>query len=202
MAEQHSITVTRALVELKTVDRRIKKAREGCVLVTYKSGSEDTPKNKITESKLQQVTDLIERRKALKAAIVKSNAITAVKIGDREYTVAEAIERKSSIAYEKDLLRDMKVQLGNVTRQVEVFNEKVQTKLDGMLEKSFGSNQKANADELKAFSESYLRSNRAEIVDPLDLGERIEKLETKIVDFEAEVDLVLSESNATTTIQV
>lgn len=202
MAEQHSITVTRALVELKTVDRRIKKAQEGCVFVTYKSGSEDTPKNKITESKLQKVTDLIERRKALKAAIVKSNAITTVKIGDREYTVAEAIERKSSISYEKELLRDMKVQLGNVTRQVEVFNEKVQAKLDGMLEKSFGSNQKASADELKAFSESYLRSNRAEIVDPLDLGERIEKLETKIVDFESEVDLVLSESNATTTIQV
>lgn len=198
----HSITVTRALVELKTIDRRIKKAREGAVFITYKCGTEENSKQKITDTRLQQLTDLIEHRKKLKAAIVKSNATTMVTIGKHEYTVAEAIERKTSIEYEKELLRDMKTQLGNVTRQVESFNEKVQTKLDGMMEKSFGGNQKTNAEELKSFSESYLKTNRAEIVDPLSLAERIEKMETRIMDFESEVDLILSESNATTKITV
>ena len=89
------ITITRALVELKTVDKRIEKALEGAVFITHKCASDENPKHKITENRLQQVTDLIERRKNLKAAIVKSNATTKVVIDSNEYTVAEAIERKN-----------------------------------------------------------------------------------------------------------
>jgi hypothetical protein len=197
---EHSITVTRALVELKTLDKRIKKACQGAVFISYKCGTEDNAKQKITENRLQQITDLVEYRKKLKAAIAKSNASTVVTIAKKQYTVAAAIEYKSGIDYEKSLLNDMKAQLGDVTRQVENFNERVQSKLDGMMEKSFSGNQKTNPDELKSFGEAYLKTNRAIIVDPLQLAEKCEKLEDKILEFEAEVDLVLSESNATTKI--
>ncbi len=202
MPEEHSITVTRGLVELKTLDRRIKKALDSAVFITYKCKSEDSTKEKITDTKCQQITDLIERRKNLKAAIVQSNAITKVVISKNKYSVAEAIERKNSIAYDQSLLNEMKEQLGYVTSRVEIYNEKVQGKLDGMLEKSFGSNQKTNVAELQSFSESYLKSNRAEVVDPFKLSEKIEKLEDDIMKFESEVDLILSESNATTRIVV
>ena len=200
--DDRSITITRALVELKTIDKRIQKALDGAVFVTYRAGSEENPRQKITSTRYQQITDLIEYRKKLKAAVVRSNAATIVVIGKETYTVAGAIERKNSIQYDQMLLNTMRNQFGDVTRQVETHNEKVQTKLDGMLEKSFGSNQKSNFDELKSFSESYLRSNRAEVIDPLGLGEKTEKLDDRIVKFESEVDLVLSESNATTRIIV
>lgn len=202
MSENNSITITRALVELKTLDSRISKAMRDAVFLTYKCNNEETPKEKVTENRYQQITDLIEYRKKLKGAIVRSNAATTVVIGKKEYTAAEAIERKSSIEYERKLLNAMKTQLGNASKQLEVYNEKVQGKLDGILEKSFGSSQKGNLDELKSFSESYLKTNRAELVDPLNLSEKISKLEDQIVNFSSEVDLILSESNATTRVVV
>ena len=42
-----------------------------------------------------KVTDLINRRNAIKRAVVLSNATTKIKVGNEEYTVAEAIEMKN-----------------------------------------------------------------------------------------------------------
>ena len=197
-----NITITRALVELKTLDSRIEKAKRDAIFISYKCNSEENTKDKITPNKLQQINDLIAYRNRVKAAIIHSNATTTVVISKKEYTVAEAIERKSSISYERELLATLKTQLGQVTRQIENHNADLRKKADSMIEKSLGSNQKTNTDELKSFTESYISANRAEIVDPLGIAKRIEDLEEHIVNFDSEVDLVLSESNATTKITV
>lgn len=196
------ITITRALVELKTLDSRIQKAKRDAVFVSYKCNNEENTKDKITHNKLQQITDLIAYRNRVKAAIIKSNATTVVVIGKKEYTVAEAIERKNSIGYDRDLLNTLKTQLVTVTKQVENHNADLRKKVDGMIEKSLGSNQKTNTDDLKSFTEAHIMTNRAEIVDPLSIAKRIDDLEEHIVNFDSEVDLVLSESNATTKITV
>ena len=129
----NSITITRALVELKTLDKRIEKAQRDAVFVTYKCESDENPKQKITENLYQKTRDLIEYRKRLKAAIVQSNATTTVHIGREEYTAAEAIERKTSIKYEKNLLNKMKTQLGDVIKQVERHNQKARETVDQMI---------------------------------------------------------------------
>jgi hypothetical protein len=202
MAETGSISVTRALVELKTLDSRIQKAMTNAVYVTYQIQNEDAPRSQVTENLYQKARDLIDYRKRLKGAIVRSNATTPVNIGGVEYTVAEAIERKNSIKYEKTLLQTMKQQLGSVTRTVENYNQSVQRKLDNLLQESFKSSQKTNLDEMKNFSETYMRSNRAEVVDPLRLSVKINELEEQILKFESEVDVALSEMNSKTTIRV
>jgi hypothetical protein len=198
----NSITITRALVELKTLTARIEKAERQCVFISVKSQNDQAPKEKITENHYQKLMDLISYRKKLKSAVVLSNARTQVQIEANRYTVAEAIERKESISYEKTLLAQMKLQLTRATQEVENYNVQVQKKLDKLLEVSFGSNQKNNLEEMKTFSENFLRTNRYELVDPMRLAEKIDQLEDQIIKFESEVDLVLSESNATTKIVV
>ena len=131
-----SITVTRGLVELKTIDSRIKKALNAACFVTYKTGASD-PKKKITPNHFQKITDMIEYRNRLKAAVVQSNAVTKVTINGQDYTVAEAIERKNSIEYQKNLLRALREQLSEANNYIERYNPKVQARLDAMLEKSF-----------------------------------------------------------------
>ena len=78
--------------------------------------------------------DLIRNRNTLKAAIVKSNAITYLEIGDKTMTVAEAIERKNSIQYEKDLLLAMKAQYASATVTVNKENTKVDNKVDELIQ--------------------------------------------------------------------
>ena len=200
--EKSGITITRALVELKTLDSRIQKTVRDSVYVSYKCSGDENAKKKVTPVLQQKVVDLIAYRNKLKAAIVHSNAETRVMIDKNEYSVAECIERKASISYEKMVLSEMKSQLASATNDVENFNNQVQKKLDKLLEVSFGSNQKTNVDDMKTFSDNYVKANRAELVDPMKIAEKIDLLEDQIVKFESEVDLVLSESNATTYIKV
>ena len=116
------ITVTEGLNKLKLYDSKIKKAIDNLKLIGAKKKSVDkvgvvNVEKFIADAKAahQSIMDLIRNRNTLKAAIVKSNAITYLEIGDRKMTVAEAIERKNSIQYEKELLLAMKAQYGSAT---------------------------------------------------------------------------------------
>ena len=96
------MTVHKALAELKVIDSRISKAiNEGAYVVANKHSNEKIHGKTINDFKEymkschNKVTDLINRRNAIKRAVVLSNATTKIKVGNDEYTVAEAIEMKN-----------------------------------------------------------------------------------------------------------
>ena len=99
MATKEQMTVHKALAELKIIDSRIENAISGGTYVVANKHS-NTKIHGVTidefktqmKSDFQKVTDLIARRNAIKRAVVASNATTKVKVGNVEYTVAEAIE--------------------------------------------------------------------------------------------------------------
>lgn len=200
------MSITEALVELKTLDARINKsiAIRWCGVVKCKD--EKDPKTlEIAESikaKYQSVTDLIEERAKIKSAIVKSNAVTEVTVAGETMTVAEAIERKSSIDYEKDLLSEMQTHLIGCMSEVGNENRKVATRFDAILEKLVGSDRNNISEEHKAIAETYRQANEVMLLDPLNLESKIEALEKKITDFESNIDVALSMSNATTFIYI
>ena len=184
-------------LEVKFVGSRKKSADK--VGVTSLANFEDRAK-----SGYQSVTDLINNRKAIKAAIVQSNATTKVDIGGKTYTVAEAIEHKSSIEYERMLLNTLKRQWADVTDNITRENVRVDNQVDKMLEAFVGidSDKKVSEADLAAISEPYRAKNEWVIVDPLDLYKKIQSLEAEIDAFEAEVDVKLTISNSITYIEV
>ena len=102
MATKEQMTVHKALAELKVIDSRINNAiRSGTFVVANKHSNDKIHGVTINEFKnsmksdFQKVSDLIARRNAIKKAVVASNAVTKVKVGDTEYTVATAIEMKN-----------------------------------------------------------------------------------------------------------
>ena len=95
------ITITKGLSQLNLLDKWIASAiQTGGFVAYYRPGqtlqgatlSADDIKKK-TMSSFQSVKDLIARRDKIKAAIVISNAITKVRIGNTDITAA-AIEKK------------------------------------------------------------------------------------------------------------
>lgn len=194
-------TITRALVELKTLEKRIEKliAESRFIAITYKG----FPGDEVDTGKYQSIRDLIARRDKIKRAIIRSNGQVKVMISKRTYTVQEAIDRKASIQWEKTLLRKMQEQRSLMLNEMERHNTGVQSKLDKLLESQFGSkDSKSNKDDLASISDSYRKSNLATLVDPLQLDKEIEKLSLLIEEFEKEVDFVLSESNALTKVKI
>ena len=205
------ISIARGLAELKLLHGRIERAISGANLISsYKKSAKkinniDTPAefSEKAEASYQSINDLIERRKKIKSAIVASNAITMIKIADKEMTVANAIERKESISYEMSLLAHMENQYRNSLANCQRANDMVQIKLDELLLTTLGKEgkQKATTDEVEAISKPYLEQNQHEILDVLKLGDKIKDLKESIEKFNSEVDFVLSESNVITKIE-
>jgi dGTP triphosphohydrolase len=203
------MTITRALVELKTLNKRIMSAIDVLNPVTVVTGK-NIPRGfetrndfeKEVNSKFESVNTLIARRKQIKSGIVTANAATYVEIAGVKMTIAEAIERKTSIALENALLHKLSSTYALNLKNHEQMEMKCNEQLHRLLEVNFGKDSKAKTEEVDAITKPYLENNAPKFIDPLDVKKKIEELENSISKFVAEVDVVLSEANAKTEIEV
>lgn len=204
MKEARKITVTEGLSELKLLDARIVKAIGKPWAMVNIIRDKNAPKEfaKKVKAQYQSVTDLMEQRDRIKSAIVVSNATTRIKVGDMEMTVAEAIEKKSSIEYEKRLLGSFKDSFTSGQNLVNERNAIAQRNVDALLEKLASTTREDLSAAQKTLSENYMEQNGYELVDPLVLEKKIAELDERIDTFEKNVDIALSLSNATTFIEV
>lgn len=201
--------VTQALNELKLLDSRIKKEISGTVFVTAAKTAEKkvnsyTTKEEFTESAksaYQSVTDLINRRAKIKAAIVASNAATTVTINDEKMTVAEAIELKTSIEYEVKMLNTLQNQLNKAESAAVQQNLSLEDRIDNYIEAMMGKEAKGKKDDYTEMIEPIREANEYSLVDPLKVKDKIEKLGKRIDGFNSEVDSVLQISNCVTWIE-
>jgi len=118
-------------------------------------------------------------------------------------TVAEAIERKSSIELDKSLNRRMREQYFGNKQGVESHNQKATDTANQQVEKMLGTDTEGDksAQAKTLFDVSY-DANKAELLAPPDIEAQIEKDQDAIDKFESEVDFILSESNTKTMISV
>lgn len=204
----NKMTIHRALVELKTLNKRINSVvNEGTFIQVNKKSNkkingmtiEDFKKDVVSAS-YDRVISLIDRRNAIKSAIVASNAKTKVKIGDYDMTVAEAIERKTSIVFEESLLNRMKAQYNHCVARLNTENGNLPTMFEKYLQ-TFGGKEAMQPEVVEEHRKNYYGANECELVDPLQLEKKIRTFETEITSFLNDVDATLSESNATTFIE-
>ena len=205
--DMEKMLVTVALNELKLLDSRIIKEidRGSFISSAKKSSPKVSPamsKEEFIEeakSKFNSVKDLIERRAKIKAAIVDSNAKTEVEIDGVKMTRADAIERKSSINYEKLMLNELNIH----TAKVNSSNYEVDNKIDSLVQAAYGKEGKNNIkqEDYDAIAKPYREANEWDIVDPLNLKDVIEEMEKRIDGFESNVDSALQISNCTTYIE-
>lgn len=197
------ITITRALVELKTLSKRIQKLTSSTTFVSTRVlGRSWRDHTDETKSNFQALRALIDRYEKIKFAILQSNATTQVSIGGITYTVAEALAKKETMTHQISLFNELRQQRVNATATVENHTQDVQRKLDSLLERNFSNDKKVEETDIKTITEAFLRNNRIEEVDPLHIDAVIKDLEDEIQSFGKEVDFTLSESNAVTKIVV
>ncbi|WP_342533451.1 hypothetical protein MHB40_21620 [Lysinibacillus sp. FSL K6-0057] len=209
MTEMKKLSIHRALTELKMLNLRIEAATNevSAVVANRKSnckinGVDIHEYEKQMQASYDKVVGLMSYRNKIKALVVQSNANTKVMVGKEEMTVAEAIERKQSIQYEKNLLEIIQHQHRSAINTVAKENDALPGKLETYLINILGNKDKQSPEEVKLHTETFMKRNEFEIIDPLNAKQQIERLSNRIEEFETEVDAVLSESNATTFIEV
>lgn len=216
MATKEQMTVHKALAELKVIDSRINNAiRSGTFVVANKHSNDKIHGVTINEFKnsmksdFQKVSDLIARRNAIKKAVVASNAVTKVKVGDTEYTVATAIEMKNHGMEFKNTFKKC------LESQYAVAKNELDKNSGGPLEKRAenyvlsviqaqpkDSKMAVDSEAMKNLRAQYIKDNTYDIIDPIGVKDAIEQLDNEISSFITEVDAALSVSNALTVLDI
>lgn len=205
-------SITRALNELKLLDSRINRAISESKLASIQIGKKlidghITPEQYEASAKasIAAIEALIARRDEFKSKIVKSNAITEVVFpSGRKMTVAEVIERKTSIIYRKNYLNNMRIQYNSAVNALQREQQTVKLNLEKRIENILGKGDalKGKDAEIEAITKSFMAENEPKLVNPVNLQVLIVKLTEEIEEFENEADFLLSESNTRTDIEI
>lgn len=206
------MTVHKALCELKTLDSRITKCVNDTQYV-FANKHSNAKVNGMSVSAYceeikagyQRVNDLMNRRNAIKRAIVLSNATTIVTVGGKEYTVAEAIEMKNhGVPLMQSLLKRMERDNRAARNEANDNNgEMLEMRADEYIKSLYGSTDMKNiSDEIKKVRADFIAAQTYEIVDPINIKDEMGKLEDNINSFMVDIDSALSVSNALTEITI
>lgn len=207
--ETVKMTVHEALCEVKVADKRIYDAIQSTPICIENKASNSKIKgvdiqDYINQSKsgYQRIMDLIRRVEAIKAALSLSNAKTKITVDGKEMTVAEGIYMmQHGLEHKERLLMRMEHQYAEASTDASIKNQELQDRLDKFIAGTFGNKEKANPEDIKVASEVFIKQNTYELIDPLNVKEKIEELRTEIDSFKAHIDSALQISNATTFIE-
>lgn len=207
-----TMTIHRGLAEINVLENRILKAiseakfcaaakqsmkkLNGVPIEDYKKGA---------QSSLDSIKDLITRHDAIKRAISKSNAETHVTIDGIVYTVAEAIYmNQHGIEFKRELLAMMERQYSSAIATIEMANARLSDRADSYVANTVSASDKSNmdTDTLRDTRDSYIERETMVLIDGIDIKKAKDELAAKIDKFKAEVDAVLSTSNAITEITI
>lgn len=204
------LTLHRALSELKTIDKRIvdtiNKINPVEIYQKDKKIKGFIEKDKFEEqakSDFDSILSLIKRKNTIKCAIVLKNAETKVTVNQQEMSIAEAITYKDLLLFKKSLIDKLKLQFTAVKASLEKRNFEVSQQLQSNIEAMLGKdNVKSNKEDIETIAKPFLSMNEWHLSDPLDIEKKITGLEEEYNKFYSEVDSVLSEINAVTTIEI
>lgn len=213
---KETMTVHKALAELKVMDSRIAKSiQEGSYIVANKHSNEKIKGMTIADYKdfmkasHNKVTDLINRRNAIKRAVVLSNANTIVTIGDKTMTVCEAIEYKNhgmdfKTAYLRTLATQNAVAQNELIRHSgETLEKEAERYVLAVIQAQPKDNKMSvDSEAMKKLREEYIKNNTYDLIDPLNVAKMIQEMTDEIDAFNTEIDAALSVSNALTIVEI
>lgn len=203
------ISVHKALVELKTLDKKIKDKIDDLIyFIPLRENNQKfngTPIEEIKQNekeKFQSVMTLINRREAIKRALSLSNATTKIKVQGKEYSVSEAIEMKNTGILNYSYLTTMIKKIYDATGvKVNLMNKDIEQRADNYVFALFGKESKVNNDDVDKAREDYIKANTNKVVDLLNYKETLKTIEEFVDGFFNEIDAALSVSNAITEIE-
>jgi hypothetical protein len=207
-----TISLTRALAEVKTLEDRIQKAILTAKFIDVVQGTAETPVDRAFRSKeelaariqgdFQSIEALAARRAAMKAAITKANVVTLVKVGERTMTIADAVALKQALFLHQLLLDAMKQSQLQGTRQVEVLAKQLDEKIERLVQNSFQNVSKVSEEQFQSVRKPQAEAFEPKLLDPLRLNDKIRALESQLEDIQLNLDFALSEVNARTDVEI
>lgn len=213
------ITIHRALSQLKTTQARIEDKLEKDLYISSTIGKTNMAEGRPVDAVKREILanfdsmeQLLKNFQTLKLAIIRSNSgiteeSTNIKTGtveDLTLTVAEAIAiQKYVLPLRERFVRRLEAQLNSAKRTVEMANTQANNEITSVLD-ALSNKDSKNLDpsQVNTITEAYQQNKFRQLVDPLDLAEKIRKAHDNLDALSVGIDAFLSESNAISHINV
>lgn len=206
-----TMTIHRALSELKVLDDRITKllseakfcgAAKNCMQKLGGVTIEEYKQN--AQAIYDKITDLMARQAAIKRGVSESNAVTHAVVCGHDYTIAQLIwMNQHGIDFKSALLNVLERQYANAVAVTEAANSKLSDRADDFIKNNSSADKSSmDVDAIRDMRESYIERETMQLVDGINIKKTKEALADEINKFKAEVDAVLSTSNAMTEITI
>lgn len=199
-----TMKVLEAIGQLKIQEDRFFKAMRGMKLITANrqsakkvDGMKLEDFTNLAKSSYDSTTKLLDRYLAMKKAINEFNASTKITICGEEMSVAAALYIKEHGIHQKKQLLDL------LSQQLYEAESRMRSENGDKLEDAAERNAKqrfegdTKADGYLDFLNQYKEDNQYILIDPLNIRDKIAKLEDWISKFESGVDTQIQIANAT-----
>lgn len=208
---KETMTVHEALCKLKISERRIEDMFIKNVPFISCKQKADTKINGVSEDEARatyqgnfdKLKGIMDEVNAIKAALSLSNASTKITVNGQEMTIAEAIYYlDKGLVMKKRVLKFMQDQYNKAVNFANDKNNRLDDQVERYLSSLYGSKEKVSKDEIEETGKKYREMHTYELVDPVNLKDRIDEMSAWINEFESSVDSAIQTSNATTYITV
>lgn len=205
------MSITKALAEVKKINEKLNELRDVTVASVEKGNTNQFVKAKglgtpeefkaNTKGLLDKVRDLIERRNVIKLAIAKANLTTEVVVNGKKMSIIQAIDTKDILWKQINIYTKW---ISDFVKADEVIQEQevvIQNLTQQSVNAAFGSNQQTKPQVTKDMEASYRAIYEGKICSNYT-REQIQKLKDEATEAVSEIDMILSEANSRTDIEV
>lgn len=205
MANKVKMSITRALAQVKLIESKLGKAFAGFdVEINGKLKyfpnftAEQFEKEALVE--VNSFDDLFKNRLKIKSAIARANIDTKISLLGTEYSIIELIDLKNSSRYKQNVYANF---INNYNKcKTDVINQdvKIENEVSKQVEVANSNKTQVSKDLTTTLTETYKTLWGGKIVG-LDIN-KISKEKEELDKLVAEIDMILSEINSKTEIEV
>ena len=205
MANKVKMSITRALAQVKLIESKLGRAFAGFdVEINGKLKyfpnftTEQFEKEALVE--VNSFEDLFKNRLKIKSAIARANIDTKISLLDTEYSIIELIDLKNSSQYKKNVYTNLINNYNKCKSDVVNQDVKIENEVSKQVEVANSNKTQVSKDLTTTLTETYKTLWGGKIVG-LDIN-KISKEKEELDKLVAEIDMILSEINSKTEIEV
>ena len=205
MANKVKMSITRALAQVKLIESKLGRAFAGFdVEINGKLKyfpnftTEQFEKEALVE--VNSFEDLFKNRLKIKSAIARANIDTKISLFGTEYSIIELIDLKNSSQYKKNVYTNLINNYNKCKSDVVNQDVKIENEVSKQVEVANSNKTQVSKDLTTTLTETYKTLWGGKIIG-LDIN-KISKEKEDLDKLVAEIDMVLSEINSKTEIEV
>lgn len=206
------MSLTRILSEIKLTVKKLEDLRS-VAMVDAKVGDQETTAalklpideaKKTLQSNFDSWVKLSGNLNILRGALVEANAKNSITVGEKSYTIAQAIDRRKNIEVENAALKTQEKTVMTLRAQIAQRHESLMTNFNAQIVEKLksSSNTKMTDEDIKVLKKTFVDSQEFELIDPVGIESKLVAMREDLDKFKAEVDIKLTEANATISVEV